>query len=60
MKRAALGAAKEQAMYVYIKTEPSLWTVGFYDPDGDWHAESDHTSPHIAAERVAWLNGKAA
>ena len=22
--------------YVYIKTESSLWTVGFYKPDGEW------------------------
>ena len=21
--------------WVYIRTEPGLWTVGFYDPDGD-------------------------
>jgi len=24
-------------MYVYIRSEPSLWTVGFYAPDGKWH-----------------------
>ena len=46
-------------MYVYIKPkgEPSLWTVGFYDPDGNWHPESDHSNPDDAADRVAWLNG---
>src|SRR5690606_24777482 len=44
-------------VYVYQQTEPGLWTVGFYDPQGRWHAESDHTSPESAAERVHWLNG---
>jgi len=43
--------------YVYKKTEPSLWTVGFYDPDGRWNAESDHDHPDNAADRVAFLNG---
>lgn len=45
-------------MYVYIKSEPGLWTVGFYRPDGKWEAESDHESSEEAAKRVAWLNGK--
>lgn len=44
-------------MYVYIKSEPQLWTVGFYDPQGRWHPESDHTDKEQAAERTAWLNG---
>jgi hypothetical protein len=43
--------------YVYIRSEPGLWTVGFYDPAGKFQPESDHESPKIAAERVAWLNG---
>lgn len=42
--------------YVYIQTEPNLWTVGFYDPSGVWHSESDHDSPEEAARRVAFLN----
>ncbi len=41
----------------YIRSEPQLWTVGFYDPDGKWQPESDHGRPDEAAERVAWLNG---
>ena len=45
-------------MYVYIKSEPGLWTVGFYRPDGTWEAESDHNTPVAAAERVHYLNGK--
>lgn len=44
-------------MYVYVKSEPGLWTVGFYDPSGKWVAESDHTSADAAAARVHWLNG---
>lgn len=44
-------------MYVYIISEPSVWTVGFYKPDGAFYSESDHTSADKAAERVAWLNG---
>jgi len=44
-------------MYVYINSEPSLYTVGFYSPDGEWHPDSDHSIREEAAERVAWLNG---
>ena len=43
--------------YVYIRSESSLWTVGFYGPDGKFQPESDHGSPDEAAQRVAWLNG---
>lgn len=43
--------------YVYIRTEHSLWTVGFYTPDGVWKPESDHDSKEEAAKRVHWLNG---
>jgi hypothetical protein len=44
-------------MYVYIRSEPVLWTVGHYDPDGKWHPESDHADPEKAAQRVHYLNG---
>jgi len=44
-------------MYVYIQSEKYLWTVGFYDPSGKWHPESDWESSEKAAERVAYLNG---
>lgn len=44
-------------MYVYQKSEPQLWTVGFYTPDGKWIAESDYNLKEDAAERVHWLNG---
>lgn len=43
--------------YVYIQSEPSLWTVGFYDPSGKFQPESDHDSSDAAAKRVHYLNG---
>ncbi len=46
-------------MYVYIESEPGLWTVGFYSPDFEWMPESDHKNKDDAALRVAWLNGGA-
>ena len=45
--------------YVYIKTEPKLWTTGFYKPDGDWEPDQDFSDPSSAAIRVAFLNGSA-
>lgn len=44
-------------MYVYIRSEPRLWTVGFYKPDGKWQPESDHGDQEAAAGRVTELNG---
>jgi len=44
-------------MYVHIKTEPTLWTVGFYDPSGRWQPESDWDNKEDAAKRVNFLNG---
>ena len=44
-------------MYVYIQSEPGLYTVGFFDPNGKWHADSDHGDKKKAADRVAYLNG---
>ncbi len=43
--------------WVYIKTEAGLWTVGFYDPKGEWHSIKDHAKEEDAAERCHWLNG---
>ena len=34
-----------------------LYTVGFYDPAGNWEPESDHDSKEGAAKRVHYLNG---
>lgn len=44
-------------MYVYIESEPGLYTVGFYDPSGKWHSDSDHETREAARRRVAYLNG---
>lgn len=44
-------------MYVYINSGSGLYTVGFYEHDGKWVAESDHEDKEDAAKRVAWLNG---
>ena len=44
-------------MYVYIRSEPKLWTVGFYTPAGEWMPESDHGKMDDAAARVHYLNG---
>lgn len=48
-------------MYVYVLSENTpefkLYTVGFFDPDGKWEAESDYNSQKEAAERVHYLNG---
>lgn len=46
-------------MYVYVQSEPGLWTVGFYHPGGKWEAESDHRSREEAAKQVHYLNGGA-
>jgi hypothetical protein len=43
--------------WVYLNSEPQLWTVGFYDSNGEWHPESDHASEQEAALRVNFLNG---
>ncbi len=43
--------------YVARQTEPELWTVGHYDPSGEWHPESDHDCEADASDRVAVLNG---
>ena len=54
---AVVGGSEAAVSYVYIRSEPGLWTVGFYWPDGKWEPESDHGDSEEAAKRVAWLNG---
>jgi len=39
-------------MWVYKRTEPGLWTVGFYDPQGKWNTDNDYGDPESAATRV--------
>lgn len=43
--------------YLYIQSQPQVWTVGFYMPNGTWVAETDWSSPELAAKRVRRLNG---
>lgn len=43
--------------WVYVRSEPGLYTVGFYDPSGKWHADSDHSDTVAASKRVNYLNG---
>lgn len=45
------------SQYVYIRSEPNLFTVGFFRPDGEWDADSDYNTKSEAALRVAFLNG---
>lgn len=44
-------------MYVYIQSEPGLWTTGFYDPKGKFHSDQDFDDKELAAARVHYLNG---
>lgn len=44
-------------MYVYIKSEPGLWTVGFYTPDIRWVSARDFDDEEKAIDFVHYLNG---
>lgn len=45
-------------MYVYVRNEEeNTYSVGFYDPGGQWHVESELPNDKAAANRVHWLNG---
>lgn len=44
-------------MFVYIRSEPNIYTVGHYNPDGKWFADSDHATVDAATARVMALNG---
>lgn len=48
--------SETQTTWVYIRSEPGLFTVGFYAPDGTWHTDGDYGREE-AAERAAHLNG---
>ena len=43
--------------WVYLQAEPRLFTVGFFDPAGNWQPDSDHPSRDHAASRCNFLNG---
>ena len=44
-------------MWVYIRSEPNVYTVGYYGPNGGWQSDSDHDDKEGAAARVHYLNG---
>ena len=49
-----------QVMWVYRHFNyAGCYTVGFYDPNGEWIPESDHADSEAAAKRVHYLNGGA-
>lgn len=48
---------RETLMWVFRRSETSLYTVGYYAPDRSWHPEGDYPSKEEAAARVHWLNG---
>lgn len=43
--------------WIYIRSEPQLYTVGFYSPKGLWYSDSDWTTQKEARDRVIELNG---
>ncbi|MGL4177515.1 MAG: hypothetical protein ACRCSN_15725 [Dermatophilaceae bacterium] len=46
------------ATWMYLDTDPGVWTVGFYTPTGQWITDSDHDTPDAAADRCHYLNGR--
>jgi hypothetical protein len=43
--------------WVYQQTEPGLYTVGYFTPDGQWLTDGDFSTRKEAADRVHYLNG---
>ena len=44
-------------MWVYISKDRGVYTVGFYDPQGNWHEDVEFVTKDDAAHRVNFLNG---
>ena len=45
-------------MYVHkYVARDRLWTVGYFDPQGQWHALFDCDSSDAAIELIHYLNG---
>jgi hypothetical protein len=44
-------------MFIYQKTEPGTWTVGYFTESGEWKAECSCNTAAEAAQRAHWLNG---
>jgi hypothetical protein len=49
------GSMSEQ--WVYLQSEPGLYTVGHFSQGGRWFAETDYGSKEEAARRCHYLNG---
>ncbi|MCY1713548.1 hypothetical protein [Caproiciproducens galactitolivorans] len=43
-------------LYIYHKTEPGVWSVGYYADSGDWISESQCINAEEAALHAHWLN----
>jgi hypothetical protein len=48
---------EERTMWIYQRTEHSMWTTGSYGPDGNWMPDCDFDTKEEAARRCNWLNG---
>ena len=46
--------------FQYVFLPPSLYSVGFYDYDGNWQTVEDHFVLADAVEQVSTLNGEGA
>jgi hypothetical protein len=56
MREIETGGGTMQKSYGYIPSEPGLWTVGFYTPDGVFIPESDHGTAREAETQARWLS----
>lgn len=46
-------------MYVFSLNKNNFWEVGYYSPDGAWHASLEFSSKYEAMSFVNYLNGGA-
>jgi hypothetical protein len=44
-------------MYIFQKSEPGVWTVGYFTSSGEWKTECECSSAADASQRAHWLNG---
>lgn len=44
-------------MFTYVQSEPALWTVGFFRPDGKWLPSKDFDKEEDAIAYMRFLNG---
>jgi len=44
-------------MWIYIKVDNNIFSVGFYDKEGKFKPESYYITSAAAAQRVNYLNG---